>query len=341
MSLHLHRQIAVPFLAPLTPTHGWASTPARAATPRAGSARGADDQVKRVFFCQHTPHRRLADMNQADPRAAVRQLAMAAINISPGLAQLHDRGPLGWQDPVQRVAARRQIVEPPGLDACHPHRDWASSQAQCGFPSCRCSATACSVTVARSRSASARASSNSTCSADLPGRAGPGRQRFERALLGGTADRGHSRAVDLPLLGGLPLRALPGQHHHIDLVLLARRQSRLRLRAFTGELDVIISLQNGQTQRSVAGVFSRSNGQLTQTQDRCVGGVAGAGVPFVSRAAALLGAYWSATMGEHVQESLSARQRAPQARTWSHRAACSTQVGPRYPAHTRRQRRGN
>ena len=120
--------------------------------------------------------------------------------------------------PREQSSNRGRRVDPGG--------DRAGGQSQRAFPSCRCNATACSVTVARSRSISARASSNAACSRDTPGRPGTAAANAPKGALPGHPARGNHRGpIHSVPLGGLPLSPLPGQHRHVDLVLLARRQT--------------------------------------------------------------------------------------------------------------------
>lgn len=81
-----------------------------------------------------------------------------------------------------------------------------------------------------------------------PPAAGPGRQGFQGTLLGGAADRDHrrtaARCVHCPVSTAT----------NISYFWLSESRRRC-LRAFTAKLDVMVSLQNGQIHRSVAGYF--------------------------------------------------------------------------------------
>jgi hypothetical protein len=54
-------------------------------------------------------------VHQADPRPAVSQLAVRAVDLAPGLEQAGDRGAFPGQQAVQRMPARGGVLEPPGV----------------------------------------------------------------------------------------------------------------------------------------------------------------------------------------------------------------------------------
>ena len=77
---------------------------------RLARRRALQDQA---FGGQHPAHRGLAGVHQPDPRAAVGELAVRAVDLAPGLEQLDDRGTLPAQQSVQRVPARRSVLQRP------------------------------------------------------------------------------------------------------------------------------------------------------------------------------------------------------------------------------------
>jgi hypothetical protein len=75
---------------------------------------------------EHPQHRRLTDVHDVGPRAAVRELAVAAVGLAPLLGQLADRLALPAQQRVRGLLRARLYVAGlargrPGLPAQHPH----------------------------------------------------------------------------------------------------------------------------------------------------------------------------------------------------------------------------
>ena len=59
-------------------------------------------------------------MHHAEPGAAVGELAVRAVDLTPRLEQLHDRLALTIKQAVQRATARRLVTQPIGPLLAHP-----------------------------------------------------------------------------------------------------------------------------------------------------------------------------------------------------------------------------
>jgi hypothetical protein len=76
-------------------------------------------------ICENTAHRGLADMDQAQPRPAVGELAVGPVDATPGLEQLHDRLAFGVEKTVDGATAGGlvdQTLEPVLAAAALPRR---------------------------------------------------------------------------------------------------------------------------------------------------------------------------------------------------------------------------
>ena len=236
---------------------------------RERTALGADPpgalEIKAVCS-QNAPHGGRRDPHLADVAAAVRELAMRAVDLPPALKQLQDRGDLLGAQGVDR-AARLAVPEAVGIAPPAPPprptliqleidagaamlpavgdspinqaqqlmlggrldatRDPAT-QPQRSFPSASIKRTPISFNASDSRaiSACAAASSGSTPPCRTPGR--DAARASNAPVLGHHPELHDRRAIHTSALGRLNRGELASQQAQPDLILLRRRQKPLR-----------------------------------------------------------------------------------------------------------------